>query len=88
MAVEPNGQEASGSERLSRIERALEFMLNDHILFREEHKQLMTAQVLLTGSLEKLASRVDALAVRVDKLSGVVETMREHFDMRLRRLEG
>ncbi|HYL38813.1 MAG TPA: hypothetical protein VEV17_23045 [Bryobacteraceae bacterium] len=48
----PNGQEETGGQRLDRIERALELMVNDHILFREEHKLLLTAQVLLNGSLK------------------------------------
>jgi hypothetical protein len=88
-----NGQEQTGSERLDRIERALELLVNDHVLFREEHKQLLTAQVLLTGSLhqlterlDKLTERVDNMAVKVDKLSDDVGLMRENFDARLKRL--
>ena len=102
MAEEPNGHESNGQKRLNRIERALELMLDDHILFREEHKHLLTAQLLLTGSLEKLSDdlrrltqRVDGLTERVDKLAVSVtemrqgiDQMREHFDMRLRRVEG
>jgi hypothetical protein len=97
-----NGQEPTGRQRLDRIERALELLVNDHVLFREEHKQLLTAQVLLTGSLhqltdrldkltervDKLVERVDNMAVKVDKLSDGVALMRENFDARLKRIEG
>jgi hypothetical protein len=56
-----NGHEPGRSEGLDRIERALELMLDDHIRFREEHKQLLASQVLLTGSLELLSERVNTL---------------------------
>jgi hypothetical protein len=73
MNVEPNGQEESGRDRLDRIERALDLILDDHILFRNEHKRLLAAQVLLTDGVEKLTAAVEA--------------MRENFDARLKRLE-
>lgn len=75
-----NGHEQGGSERLDRIERALELMLDDHIRFREEHKQLLASQVLLTGSLELLSERVNTLTANIT-------LMQETFDARLKRLE-
>ena len=97
-----NGEGPTGSERLDRIERALELLVDDHVQFREEHKHLLAAQVLLTGSLERLTDRVDKLGERLDKLSVHVDKltvdvnkltvdvnlMRENFDVRLKRLEG
>jgi len=80
MAAEPNGQESTGGERLNRIEHALELMLNDHILFREEHKQLMTAQVLLTGSMERLSDDLRQLTQRVDKVTERVDRLGERVD--------
>jgi len=82
-----NGQEPTGSERLNRIERALELLLDDHVQFREEHKHLLAAQVLLTGSLDRLTERVDRLGERMDSFTADVGLMRENFDMRLKRLE-
>ena len=58
----------NGTARLDRIERALEMLIADHEQFRDEHKRLLTAQVLLQDSLEKLGTRVDTLAAKVDKL--------------------
>ena len=82
-----NGHEQGGSERLDRIERALELMLDDHIRFRQEHKQLLASQVLLTGSLELLSERLNTLTARVDTLTTNVTLMQETFDARLKRLE-
>ena len=89
-----SGQEPTGSGRLDRIERGLELLLDDRVQFREEHKHLLAAQVLLTGSLDRLMDRVDRLTERVDRLTEGVDRltadvglMRENFDIRLKRLE-
>jgi len=89
-----NGQEPTGSERLDRIERALEPLADDHVQFREEHKHLLAAQVLLTGSIDRLTERVDRLTERVDRLGERMDSftadvglMRENFDIRPKRLE-
>lgn len=74
--------EQNGTGRLDRIERALELLIDDHVQFREEHKQLLAAQVVLTD-------RLDKLTVRVDKLADSVEELREmgvHTDERLNAL--
>ena len=52
----PNG---NGTARLDRIERALELLVDDHVQFREEHKLLLTAQVVLTDRLDSLTGRLD-----------------------------
>lgn len=57
-----NGDGPTGSERLDRIERALELLADYHVQFREEHKHLLAAQVLLTASL----GRLDKLGERAD----------------------
>jgi hypothetical protein len=66
--------ENNGTSRLDRIERALELLVDDHVQFREEHKLLLTAQVLLTEAqkrTEEAQKRTDeklaALAVTVDE---------------------
>jgi chromosome segregation ATPase len=98
---EGNGQQESGNERLNRIERALELILNDHIEFRDEHKLLLSAQVQMHGGLEDLRKGMDDLRKGMDDLRkgmddlrktvGVlttnVEAMRQNFDDRLKRLE-
>src|SRR5579863_2353558 len=52
----------SGSNRLDRIERAIELLIDDHVQFREEHKQFLTAQVVLTDRVDRLAQTMVALA--------------------------
>lgn len=98
---EGNGQQESGNERLNRIERALELILNDHIEFREEHKLLLTAQVQMQGGLEDLRKGMDDMRKGMDDmrkgmddlrktvsvLTTNVEAMRQNFDDRLKRLE-
>jgi chromosome segregation ATPase len=98
---EGKGRQESRNERLDRIERALELILNDHVEFREEHKLLLSAQVLMQGGLEDLRKStedlrkglddlrhtVDKLAIKVDSLTSNVEAMRQNFDERLKRLE-
>jgi hypothetical protein len=48
----------NGSNRLDRIEHALELLIDDHVQFQVEHKQLLTAQIVLTDRLDKLAQAV------------------------------
>ena len=84
--------ENNGTSRLDRIERALELLVDDHIQFREEHKMLLTAQVLLTEAqkrtdekLAKLAVTVDALAVTVDEVTGKLNALIQVVDGIVRR---
>ena len=65
----------NGTGRLDRIERALELLIDDHVQFREEHKMLLTAQVVLTDRVDKLIVRMDQLTSRVDQLTGTVEKL-------------
>ena len=59
--------EQKGSSRMDRIERALELLTSDHVQFREEHKALLTSQVLLTGKVDKLSDELKALAKHTDE---------------------
>ena len=84
--------ENNGTSRLDRIERALELLVDDHVQFREEHKMLLTAQVLLTEAqkrtdekLAKLAVTVDALAVTVDEVTGKLNALIQVVDGIVRR---
>ena len=81
--------EQNGTGRLDRIERALELLIDDHIQFREEHKKLLAAQVVLTDRLDKLTIRVDKLAeqgVRTDERLRELAERQAHSDDRLNAL--
>jgi hypothetical protein len=67
--------EQNGSGRLDRLERLMELLIEDHVKFQEEHKLLLTAQVVLTD-------RVDRLTKGVAELT----TAQKHTDERLNAL--
>jgi cation transport regulator ChaC len=51
------GDETNGDKknRLDRVEQLLGVLVNEHIQFHEEHRQLLKAQVLLYDATQKLA---------------------------------
>jgi hypothetical protein len=53
-----NGDGENG-RRLTRLEEFVEVLANEHIQFAEEHKRLLTAQVVLTDRMDKLAQHTD-----------------------------
>ena len=48
----------SASSRLDRMDDLMEILVEDHVRFQEEHKQLLTAQIVLTDRVDKLAQGV------------------------------
>ena len=67
-----NGHDNS---RLERIGSLIEVLVSEHLEFAREHRQLLTAQIMLTD-------RLDRLAVQVSELSEV----QKHGDERLNAL--
>lgn len=71
----------NGSQRLDRIERVVELLVNNQLAIQEQHdqdfKKLMTWQVLMQDKFENLTVKVDTLAGKVDqqadKIQGVIE---------------
>lgn len=68
--------------RLDRIERAVESLVNRHLEFEDEHKRLLTAQMVLTDRLDKLTQEVRDLRqnaadsdARMDALITVVDDL-------------
>ena len=59
MSDEPDGHAKS---RLDRLEGLMELLIDDHFKFSQEHKQLLTAQVILTDRLDRLTVTVRELA--------------------------
>ena len=49
-----NGENTDNGRRLTRLEEFVEVLANEHIQFAEEHKRLLTAQVVLTDRMDKL----------------------------------
>jgi hypothetical protein len=78
-------------------------MIRDHEEFREEHRKLLTAQVLMQDAMErgfkksqedmdrrtaKFREEMDEVTDKLNGLIGAVDQMRANFDARLRRVEG
>ena len=74
----------SGANRLDRIEKALELFLDHHVQFREEHKLLLTAQVILTDRLGQLTKTVAENAQATDeKLNALIHVVDDMVRNRL-----
>jgi hypothetical protein len=77
---EQNG--SSGPSRLDRIESLVERLVADHLTFRDEHRALLTAQVLLTDRMDKLTVTMQELAEaqkHTDARMGVLIHMMDEF---------
>jgi hypothetical protein len=72
MSDEGNGQ---GKSKLDRMEELMGLLVEDHLKFRDDLRQLLIAQVVLTD-------RVDKLAVTVHELT----ESQKHTDDRLNAL--
>ena len=67
MSDQANGDQRG---RLDRVEEILAVLANEHIQFQQEHRQLLTAQVLLNDAMQKLA---EAQAESEQKLAQLAE---------------
>lgn len=50
-----DAQNGPGLSRLDRMEGLMELLINDHLKFQDEHKSLLTSQILLTDQVDKMA---------------------------------
>ena len=64
---------------MDRLEKLMDLLITEHLTFSDEHKKLLTAQVLLTD-------RVDKLAVSVQELRDAQREAQKHTDERLNAL--
>jgi hypothetical protein len=55
------GSEPNGTGRMDRLERLMELLIDDHLKFQDEHKQLLVAQVVLTDRVDKNAKAIAEL---------------------------
>jgi hypothetical protein len=76
---QPNG---SGQSRLDRMEGLMNLLIEDPVRFDEEHKRLLTAQIVLTDRIEKLAIEVVKTSMAVREVS----ESQKHSDERLNAL--
>ena len=71
---------------MDRIEKALELLINDHENFRQEHKQLLIAQVVQSDQIAANARQIAALTQRMDAESITRKETDERLDERVDKL--
>jgi methyl-accepting chemotaxis protein len=73
-----------GTSRLDRIEGVIERLAGDHLKFRDEHKSLLTSQVLITDSMQKLIAAMETFSGQFEEMAvtvrGVIESQRQLTD--------
>jgi hypothetical protein len=73
-----NGHDPS---RLDRLEALIEVLVNRHLEFEQEHKQLLTAQVVLTDRVDRIA---EAHIETTEKLNALISIVDEFIRNRPR----
>ena len=69
-----NGENGGNVERrLTRLEEFVEVLTSEHIQFAEEHKRLLTAQVVLTDRMDKLAEAQERTEAHLDLLTRTMD---------------
>jgi hypothetical protein len=76
--MESNGQNGYTNPRMDRIEKALELFIADHEAFRDEHKKLLTAQVLLADAQRKTDEQMKATDDRMSILIRMMDDFIRH----------
>jgi hypothetical protein len=77
MSDEQNGH---GLSRLDRMEGLMQLLIDDHLKFSDEHKSLLTSQVLLTEQVGKLAETTGKLGQRMDELAATTDKLAQRMD--------
>jgi hypothetical protein len=81
--VEQNGH---GNPRMDRLEKLMDLLITDHLSFSDEHKKLLTAQVVLTDTVQKLGEAQRQAEERLNLLKQDLLEAQKHTDKRLNAL--
>ena len=73
---------ATLSGRLTRLEEFVEVLTSERIQFAEEHKRLLTAQVVLTDGMDKLAEAQERTEAHLDVLTRTMDAWIRRNDRR------
>jgi phosphopantetheine adenylyltransferase len=74
------------NERMDRLEHLMELLITDHLTFTDEHKRLLTAQVVLTEIVQKLGQTTEELAQQMKEQSAAADERMRELDERLNTL--
>jgi len=68
---------------MDRLERLMDLLITDHVAFSDEHKKLLTAQVVLTDRVDKNAIAIKELRDAQKETDRRLRKMGEDLDRRL-----
>jgi bisphosphoglycerate-independent phosphoglycerate mutase (AlkP superfamily) len=80
MSDATNGDNKS---RLDRVEQLLEVLVNEHIQFHEEHRQVLKAQVTLYDTTQKLAEALAQSQTATNAKFAELAAAQKHTDENL-----
>ena len=76
-------QNGHGNPRMDRLEKLKDLLITDHLSFTDEHKRLLTAQVVLTATVQQLAEaqkrtheQMKRTAEQIKRTCGHVKSLR------------
>ncbi len=74
MGDEQNGH---GMSRLDRMEGLMQLLIDDHLKFSDEHKSLLTSQILLTDRMGELVGTMETFAGELEELTAEIQQIAE-----------
>ena len=86
--MESSEQNGHKNPRMDRLENLMELLIDDHLAFMDEHKRLLAAQVVLTGTIQELAEAQKRTEQRMKELSEAADERMKATDERLNALIG
>jgi hypothetical protein len=73
--MESTEQNGHSNPRMDRLEKLRELLITDHLTFADEHKKLLTAQVVLTDKVRELMEAQKHTDERLNALISVVDDL-------------
>jgi septal ring factor EnvC (AmiA/AmiB activator) len=70
-------QNSHGMSRLDRMEGLMQLLIDDHLKFNDEHKSLLTSQILLTDRMGKLVGTMETFAGELGELAVTIHQVAE-----------
>jgi hypothetical protein len=64
----------------------MELLIDDHLKYQQEHRQLLTVQVVLTDRLDKLAGTVETVTKNLTQAVASLAEAQRYTDRRLNAL--
>jgi hypothetical protein len=73
--MENTEQNGYTNPRMDRLEKLMDLLITDHLTFSDEHKKLLTAQVVLTDRVRELVEAQRHTDERLNALIAVVDDL-------------